>query len=70
MIDFYPYIMRSGRSIPMNDASNSASDDMADEEILTYAVTDEALEAAAGTQGYMTFTSPCGTSGAPSSNCC
>ena len=54
----------------MNDASNSASDDMADEEILTYAVTDEALEAAAGTQGYMTFTSPCGTSGAPSSNCC
>jgi hypothetical protein len=35
----------------MNDASNTASDDIqADEEILTYDVSDEALEAAAGTE--------------------
>jgi hypothetical protein len=55
----------------MNDANNTASDDIqADEEIFTYAVSDEALEAAAGTEGYMTFTSPCGTAGAPSTNCC
>jgi hypothetical protein len=33
----------------MNDANNTTSDDIqADEEILTYTVSDEALEAAAG----------------------
>jgi hypothetical protein len=35
----------------MNDASNTASDDIqADEKTLTHTVSDEALEAAAGTE--------------------
>jgi hypothetical protein len=35
----------------MNDSSNTTTDlDQADEEILTYTVSDEALEAAAGTE--------------------
>jgi hypothetical protein len=33
----------------MNDSSNTIDLDQADEEILTYTVSDEALEAAAGT---------------------
>ena len=47
----------------MNDANNTASDDIqADEEILTYTVSDEALEAAAGERGMFTMYSsaPCG----------
>jgi hypothetical protein len=39
------------QSIAMNDSSNTtAALDQADEEILTYTVSDEALEAAAGTE--------------------
>jgi len=47
----------------MNEADNAASDDIqADEQILNHAVSDEALEAAAGERGMFTMYSsaPCG----------
>jgi hypothetical protein len=41
------------QSIAMNDSSNTAAGlDQTDEDILTYSVSDEALEAAAGTEVY------------------
>jgi len=50
-------------SPPMNDANTTASDDIQfDEAILTYTVSDEALEAAASKSGMFTMYSsqPCG----------
>jgi hypothetical protein len=43
----------------MNDSSNTTAElDQADEEILAYTVSDEALEAAAGTERGANYTQP------------
>jgi hypothetical protein len=42
-----------------DDNNTTAGLDQADEDILSYTVSDEALEAAAGTEGYLTlYTTP------------
>jgi hypothetical protein len=52
------------QSIAMNDSSNTTAGlDQADEEILTYTVSDEALEAVAGTEGGPFMTETYGTLG-------